>query len=304
MDTDIDLQNLKTTLKENRLWLKKAMGQNFLVNHEPLEIIINNAGLSENDTVLEIGPGLGILSELLAKEAKLVLAIEKDQKLVEYLRKKYKHTKNLKIIHHDILTYDSGLIASGYKIIANLPYNITSPVLRKFLEAENKPQEMILMVQKEVAERICAKPGDSNRGVLTVMVEFYSKAEIIDIVKKDSFFPVPKVDSAIIKLQVTNNGYKKLLEVTKKDYMKTKATLSNCEQSELRNLEATFFRIVKAGFSQKRRQIHNPLEATLRLPKEEILAILKEAKIAPTLRAEDLNLSDWVKLYEEVQKSI
>lgn len=271
-------EELMKTLKENRLWAQKRLGQNFLINCQPIETIIKNSNLSSQDTVVEIGPGLGILTEALAPKAKLVLAIEKDFKLVEFLRKKFKSEKNVKIIHDDILAYDLRLVTQKYKVIANLPYNITSPTIRKFLEAENKPQEMILMVQKEVAERICAKPGDSNRGVLTIMIEFYSDAEIIGIVKRDNFFPVPKVDSAIIKLKVKGQ----MLKVDDK----------------------VFFSIVKAGFSQKRRQIHNSLEATLRLPSGGILAILKEAKIAPTLRAEDLNLVDWINLYEKVQERI
>lgn len=297
-----NVQTIKSILKENRLWAQKRLGQNFLVAKQPLMILIESAQISADDVIIEVGPGLGTLTQELAQKAKLVLAIEKDYKLVDYLRKYFKNCSNVKIIHQDILTYDLELIKYHYKVVANLPYNITSPVIRKFLEADNSPRSMFLTVQKEVAERICAEPGDSNRGVLTVMVEFHSQAEIIGIVKRDNFFPIPKVDSAIIKLRVTNDGYKKLLKVTESS-KKLKVTSANRERSEHRNLVATFFRIVKAGFSQKRRQIHNSLEATLQLPNREILAILEEARIAPTLRAEDLSLSDWINLYEKVQKT-
>jgi len=276
-----DNKTIKSILKDNNLWTKKSFGQNFLIDENVLEKIITASDLLKTDTVLEIGPGLGVLTEEIAKKVNLVLAVEKDFKLVEYLRKRFKSYKNIKIIHDNILTYNLRLIAYDYKVVANLPYNITSPVIRKFLEAENMPSDMVLMVQKEVAERLTAKPGDSNRGILTIMMELYGGAEIIDIVNRDSFYPVPDVDSAIIKLKVESGKLPALPVGRKVD-------------------EKSFFRLVKIGFSQKRRKIHHPLSASLKLSKPEIFDILKEANIDPNLRAEDLKLEDWIKLAQNV----
>jgi len=277
---------IKKILRENNLWPKKRLGQNFLVDQKVLTKIIEASNLSKDDTILEIGPGFGILTEELAKYAKLVLAIEKDYKLVNFLRKKFKSNRNIKIIHTDILEFN-GLTeeqASDFKIVANLPYNITSVVIRKFLELNPNnlnPSLMVLMVQKEVAERICAKPGNSNRGILTLAVEFYGRAEIVEIVDKSKFWPIPRVDSAIIKIELKN------------------------KESEISKIDSKmFFRIVKIGFSQKRRQIHHPLRAGLGLPKDKIIDILKLAKINEKLRAEELTLNDWISLYEYCQKFV
>lgn len=280
-----NIGTIKSILTKNNLWTKKNLGQNFLVSKNVLNRIVDSAKISDDDTVVEIGPGLGVLTEELSKNAKLVLAIEKDYDLVEFLRRRFKSHKNVKIIHGDVLTYDLELMAYGYKIVANLPYNITSPVIRKFLEAENKPSEMIIMVQKEVGERLVAKPSNSDRGILTVMIEFYGYAEIIDIVKRICFWPIPNVDSAIIKiiLKQKNRGTE--------------------EPKNLGTIDPiSFMRLVKIGFSQKRRQIHHPLSSGLHLSKVEISDILKATNIEPTLRAEDLRLEDWKKLYIAISK--
>lgn len=249
---------------------KKHLGQNFLKNEAIADKIIAAADLTKDDIVLEIGPGTGILTERLVKFAKEIWAIEKDYDLVEKLRKNIK-ASNLKLIHQDALWFDLSLL-SNYKVVANIPYSITSPLIRKFLENEPRPELLVLMVQKEVAERICAKPGDSARGLLTIIVEFYADAEILFEVSRKEFYPQPKIDSAVIKLKV-----RKVNKVRKVE-------------------EKNFFRIVKAGFSRKRAQIHNSLAATLRLPKDQVLEILKKARIDSMMRAEDLTLEDWERL--------
>jgi len=259
---------------------KKHLGQNFLTNPLVVEKIIEASKLKSTDLVVEIGPGTGILTEELLKKAKEVWAIEKDFDLVEKIRKYLGNNKNLKIIHQDALLFDLSLL-DQYKVIANIPYNITSPLIRKFLEGENKPELLVLMVQKEVAERITAKSGSSERGFLTLIVEFYADAEIITEVPRKDFFPVPNVDSAVIKLKV-------------------KSTKLKVQEKEI--IPRVFFNIVKAGFSAKRRQIHNSLAATFRLPKDEVIKILSEAKIDPQLRAEDLTLEDWFRLYKVLNK--
>lgn len=253
---------------------KKQLGQNFLKNYKVVEQIIASADISEKDMIIEVGPGMGILTEELAKSGAKVLAIEKDFNLIDKLRKDLGKYKNLKISHQDILLFDPVSIDSNYKVIANIPYNITSPIIRKFLESPHKPQEMILMVQKEVAERICANPGSSERGLLTLIIEFYANAEILFEVSRQDFYPVPKVDSAVIKLIEKRKEKKDDIE------------------PEL------FFKLVKAGFASKRQQIHNSLAATLRWDKEKVAGLLEKSQINPVLRAEDLSLENWLKLYQ------
>lgn len=249
---------------------KKNLGQNFLKNSEIAKKITLSANIDKDDVILEIGPGTGILTDELVKMGAQVFAIEKDYNLITNLQKLYKNAKNIKIVHQDALWFDISTF-KNYKVVANIPYNITSPVIRKFIEADIKPELMVIMVQKEVAERITAKPGSSERGLLTLIVEFYADAEILFEVSRKEFYPVPKVDSAVIKLKVKSE---KLKEVEPQ----------------------FFFKIIKAGFSSKRRQIHNSLSATLRLDKDIVLKILSKAKIEPTLRAEDLTLEQWMKL--------
>ena len=268
------LNELRELLRKYGLKPRKHLGQNFLINKDILSEIINTADLTKNDIVLEIGPGLGILTKELAKKAKKVIAIEKDEKLVKILKKELAHFKNIKIIEGDILKLPvtSYQLPVTYKLVANLPYYITSPVIRKFLEEENppafaeasagRPKLMVLMVQKEVAERICAKPPEMS--LLSVAVQFYSQPKIVKIVKKESFWPRPKVDSAIIKL-TTNNR---------------QLTTINT------NL---FFKIVKAGFSQPRKQLKNNLKNIFGKNTERIL---QKLKIEPTWRAETLSIDE------------
>ncbi len=247
---------------------KKSLGQNFLINQSILPTIINAAEIKPGETILEIGPGYGILTEALLKAGAKVFAIEKDFDLIAGLTQKFGNNKNLKIVHQDALWFDASHFEK-YKVVSNLPFNIASPIIRKFLESSNPPELMVVMVQKEVAEKIVAKPGNSERGVLTVSVEFYGNAEIIATVSKNSFQPQPKVDASIIKIVPQ-----------KKSDLEPKL----------------FFRIVKAGFAAKRQQIHNSLAATLRMPKDQVLEWLKLSAIEPQKRAEDLSLKDWLTL--------
>jgi len=255
---------------------KKQFGQNFLINPTVLPKMIAAAEIKNGDVVIEVGPGFGILTESLLKAGAKVYAIEKDFDLIAGLTKKFGNNKNLKLVHQDALFFDETTFEK-YKIVSNLPFNIASPIIRKFLETKYQPEMMVVMIQKEVAEKIVAKPGDSERGVLTVSVEFYGTAEIIAKISKNNFRPQPAVDAAIIKIV----------------------------PKEKNNIDIKlFFRIVKAGFAAKRRQVHNSLAATLRLPKDEIIDMLKKAKIDPMLRAEDLSSDDWLKLYHVFEKKV
>jgi len=247
---------------------KKSLGQNFLVNESILPTIIKAAEIKPGDIVIEVGPGMGVLTKALLDAGAKVFAIEKDFDLIAYLTQKFGNNKNLKIVHQDALFFDASHFEK-YKVVSNLPFYIASPIIRKFLESANPPELMVVMVQKEVAEKITAKPGNRERGVLTLAVEFYGDAEIIATVSKNSFRPQPKVDASVIKI---------------------------VPQKKPDIAPKLFFRIVKAGFSAKRQQIHNSLAATLRLPKDQVISMLKKSNIDPQKRAEDLMLEDWIKL--------
>lgn len=246
----------------------KRLGQNFLIDKQVIKKIIRAANLQSKDIVLEIGPGTGTLTQEIAKTAKKVIAVEKDPRMIEVLKESLKDFKNVKSINQDILKFDSyKLLTTNYKLIANLPFYITSSVIRKFLESKNPPKEMILMVQKEVAQRICAKPPKMS--ILAVSVQFYANAKIISYVSKKSFRPKPKVDSTIIKI-VPGKRYK--IDADK------------------------FFKIVKAGFSHPRKQLANNLSKELKLSKEKINHLLLKSNIKYSQRAETLSIDDWIKL--------
>lgn len=269
-----DLNNLL-----NKYGIKpvKHLGQNFLLDEAVLEKIIAAADLSQNDIVLEIGPGLGILTFALAKKAKQVVAVEKDKKFARILNNelKIRNIKNVKIISADILKIRDFLfpIHDTYKIVANLPYYITSPAIRMFLETKKKPELLVFMIQKEVGQRICAKPP--RMSLLSIMVQFYAEPEIVDYVGKKSFYPEPKVDSTIIKIIPKKN----LPEI-------------NAEK---------FFQLVRAGFSAKRKFLINNLSKKLKTPNSKLKTIFEQIGIGQKLRAENLSVKNWIKLYENIE---
>ena len=259
-------------LRANEIWAKRTMGQNFLVDSEVLDKIIVAADISPSDVILEIGPGLGVLTEGLSEKAGKIIAIEKDDKLTEMLESKFSGT-NVEILHQDALEFDPTELGE-YKLVANIPYNITSLIIRKFLETSNKPERLILMVQKEVAERITARPGDMS--LLSVSVQFYAEAEIISLVKNTSFYPSPKIDSAVIKI-------------------------SPKELSKEVN-EKEFFRLVKFGFASKRKTLENNLSAGMHITKQDASDIIKAAGLEARIRAEALTIENWIKLYDLVMR--
>jgi len=268
---------LKNLLRQHNLHPNKLMGQNFLVDRNVLEKIIQAADLQPNDTVLEIGSGLGTLTKELAQRAKKVITVEKDKNLVLILRQELINFKNVKIIQGDILKIQklktsafakTSADKKNYKIIANIPYYLTSHLIKRFLKSKTPPQEMTLMVQKEVGQRICAKPPKTN--LLAVTVQFYAQPQIVSYVSRASFLPQPKVDSAIIKIS---------------DIQKPK------------NIDSVkFFKLVKASFSSPRKQLANNLSQKLKIEREEIKAILKKNNLNPEIRAEALSMEDWKKL--------
>ena len=267
-------RELKKLLKKYNLRPSRRLGQNFLVDEKVLRKIIEAAELSKNDIVLEVGPGIGNLTVELAKSVKKVIAVEKDQDLVRILKELLDcwKVRNVRIVEGDIRKIENCKlkIENCYKVVANLPYYLTSPLIRKFLEASNAPKEMILMVQKEVAQRICAKPPKMS--ILAVSVQFYAKPEIISFVSKKSFWPQPKVDSAIIKIKPLINADKRLINAD------------------------LFLKTVKTGFSQPRKQLANNLSNGLKMDKGKVKNWLLKNNIQPTQRAETLTIEDWLKL--------
>ena len=277
------LQKIKQICKENNIKPVRSRGQNFLINEDIYDLVVDSAGINKIDTVLEVGPGLGFLTEKLAEKAKRVIAVELDDKLADLLRVSLgeKNIDNIEVVNENIL--DVGFEFGGkkelssrwhmnYKIVANLPYNITSVFLRKFLSSKNKPESMVLMLQKEVAERIVAKPGKMS--LLAVSVQFYAKAEIIEYVPKTDFWPVPAVDSAIIKITIGTG---------------------QCP-APIGEFEKKFFQLVKIGFSSKRKMLKNNLANGYHINQQQAENWLKIAGFNEKIRAQEMSVDDWVVL--------
>jgi 16S rRNA (adenine1518-N6/adenine1519-N6)-dimethyltransferase len=271
-------------LDHYELRAKKRLGQHFLVNASILRNITNAAELCSSDLILEIGPGIGVLTHALVEQAGWVIAIEVDPKLAEAVKETLVPHANFSIINSDVLDIEpldiiqqektkfppAILDPLKYKLVANLPYYITQPIIRHFCEAKLKPQSMIIMVQKEVARNIIAQPGDLS--ILAVSIQFYGKPEIMGYVPAGNFFPVPKVDSAILKITLYPEP---LVKVTSNE---------------------SFFKIVRAGFCARRKQVANSLAQGLDISKEEVLSLMQKAGVVPQKRPETLTLEEWASL--------
>ena len=312
------MSSVRSFLQQNDLSPKRSLGQNFLVDETYLDRIISAAELTPDDTVMEIGPGLGGLTKRLAQAANQLIAIELDNRLIELLRAEFADQPHVNIVHADILdvslpsllannersaseqpapaatasdltasdlTVANGATASAptiaaspahsYKVVANLPYYITNAVLRHLLESETPPTSAVVMVQKEVAQRVCAAPGKLS--LLAVSVQFYARPTLVHHVPAGAFYPRPKVDSAILHLDIF-----------------PKPVLAHVAPKK-------FFRIVKAGFGQKRKQLLNSLSSGLGKPKDEIAAIMATAGIDPKRRAETLTIPEWGLVYDSIE---
>jgi 16S rRNA (adenine1518-N6/adenine1519-N6)-dimethyltransferase len=280
------LARTRRLLNRYDLHARKRLGQHFLVCGEVLDTIMQAAELSSKDIALEVGPGLGVLTTELAKKAGYVIAVELDDKLAAMLPDTLASFDNIDIINRDILEVEPLSLLEelkpalpsavtdhrAYKLVANLPYYITAPVLRHFLEAELKPQVMILTIQKEVAEAVSAEPGDMK--LLSVSVQFYGKPEIICTVPAACFYPVPGVDSAVLKVM---------------PYQEPVAAVTDIKG---------FFGLVRAGFCNPRKQLANSLSQGLQVPRPEAQSLLESADIKPERRAETLSVMEWVKLWQ------
>lgn len=277
----MDLTNkseLLEYLKKNNLWAKKGLGQNFLVDKNALNKIVEAAEIKENNLVIEVGPGVGTLTSELIKQAGEVAAVEMDEKLAELLGQQFKNS--LKIICSDILSVNLNELVGNrkYKVVANIPYYITSKIIELFLTAENKPESIVLLVQKEVAERICAKAGAMS--VLSISVQLYGKPEIVGIVPKESFFPSPKVDSAILRI----------------------ASIQNTDNSK--QDEKLFFRCVHIGFASRRKTLANNLSAGYHIDKKKASDIINAIGLSESVRAQELSIEDWKRLTQKMNHEV
>jgi len=266
-----DPTKLKQLCTQHSLIPSKRYGQNFLINSKPIIKMVETAKLSKQDTVCEIGPGFGVLTFELIKQAKQVKAFEIEKKLQAYWQKN--KSDNLEIIWGNVLQADLEKLDKNYKVVANLPYQITSAVLRKFLESKHQPQTMIIMVQKEVAERICAQAGQMT--VLSVSVQYYGQPEIVINVPKSYFWPSPKVDSAVLSIK-------------------------NIKQPKYGFTDKQFFQIVKIGFANKRKLLLNNLLKLFIKDKKDarikLIEIFNKLDLDKNIRAQELDLIKWIKL--------
>jgi len=268
--------NPKHLLDMYELQPKKSLGQNFLHDPNALDKIVQIAELTPEDSVLEVGPGTGSLTIRLAQSVARVVAVETDGRLIPILKRQLGDYTNVSILHGDILETDvSAIMGSGdYVVVANLPYYITSAILRHLLERSRRPKRLVLTVQQEVAERLVAGPGEMS--VLSVSVQFYGKAQIVTRLGAGAFWPRPEVASAVVRID---------------SYEQPVVDVPD---------EAEFFRVVKAGFGQKRKQIKNAIGSALGISHIEASELLDQAHIDPTRRAETLNLSEWAALTRTV----
>lgn len=288
MDKDIATPiRTRGILEKYGFSFKKSLGQNFLIDTNILKRIVDFADLNEEETgAIEIGPGIGALTEQLARSSKKVVAFEIDQRLLPILAETLSPYSNVKVIHQDVLKADVAKVmdeeftdVKDVMVVANLPYYVTTPIIMKLLEEHLPIRGIVVMLQKEVADRISAKPGTKDYGSLSIAIQYYTKAETVMIVPKTVFVPQPNVDSAVIRLT--------RLE----------------EPAVLVKDEVFFFQITRASFAQRRKTLLNNLTSQLpdgKQKKEEILAALHTSGIEPSRRGETLSLEEFARLSDEL----
>lgn len=266
-------------LNKYKLRANKSLGQNFLINEQIIDDIVNVSNVTADDVIIEIGPGLGSLTAKLADNAKKVIAIELDENMINILSERFSLYKDVEIIHADVLKVDLNKLIDGegnVKVVANLPYYITTPIVMKLLEENLKINSITVMVQKEVGERFCATPGGKEYGAITVSINYYTSPKIVLDVPKENFNPVPEVDSCVVKLDLKN------------------------EHIELKD-EKLFFRLIKTTFSQRRKNIGNSLTG-IGISKQEVKEMLEELNLDVNLRAENLSIDQYAKIANYIAK--
>lgn len=281
VDDEPDLTNiheLRNLLYTHHMRPNKSFGQNFLIDRATLQRIIEAAEINAGEQVLELGAGTGVLTRELARHARRVVAVELERDMLSLLAETTRNFANVELIERNLLYVDPAEIfgAEAYKLVANLPYYITAPTFRHFLESANPPRLLVVMVQYEVAQRIVAAPGDLS--LLGVSIQFYGKPDIVAHVPARAFYPAPKVDSAILRVD-----------------LKDEVPLAHKQRD-------SFFRLVQAGFSERRKQIHNSLARGLHRKDAEVQAWLKAAGIDPGRRAETLSIEEWLQLWHQMEK--
>ena len=280
------VKETKFLLNKYKLKANKSLGQNFLINKEVLETIVNSAQIGENDLVIEIGPGLGTLTEFLLEKAKKVICVELDTNMVEVLNDRFLLYKNLEIINQDVLKLDLNTIIENekksqkienVKIVANLPYYITTPIVMKLLEDRLDIESITIMIQKEVADRLIEKPGGKNCGTITYSIYYYSEPEGIMEVDKSSFIPEPEVTSKVLKLKIRKTPY-----------------------IEVKNPQ-TMFKIIKSAFLQRRKTLLNTLVLNnIFENKEQATKAFEKIGLDLNVRGEKLTLEEFAKLSEQI----
>lgn len=277
------LETTKYLMKKYKLTASKSLGQNFLINEEVIKNTIDVANIKKEDLIIEIGPGLGTLTNELLLHAGKVICIEIDKKMIEILKDRFLLFDNIEIINEDIMKLDLNEVIekSGYKeakIVANLPYYITTPIVMKLLETKANLKSITVMVQNEVADRLCAKTGTRAAGAITYAVEYYSDAKKMFVVPNTSFIPMPNVESAVIMLEVKKDKFKDVKD------------------------EKKLFEIIKYAFMQRRKTLINALDSFGGDAKDKVKDILRELKIDERIRGEALSLEDFIKISNEVVK--
>ncbi len=266
-------RTLRAALRQLGFKPRKQLGQNFLHDEDVLARIVQAAELEPGDRLLEVGPGLGSLTRLLAAQATSLLAVELDGDLAAILQRELAAHENLTVINANVLDFDlcRHFQPHAYKMLGNLPYYVTSPILRHFLDSPCPPQLMVIMLQKEVAERVVARPGDMS--LLSVSVQLFGEPHIVASVPATAFYPVPKVDSAVVRIDVRQQP---LFAVD----------------------QEAFFALVAAGFSQRRKMLHNALAQRFWMKPGQAPELLAEAGVPSTLRADALSLDNWHSIYQ------
>ncbi len=282
-----DIGTIKSVLLKHGFTFSKALGQNFLVNPEVCPRMAEEAVITSEDGIIEIGAGIGVLTAELCKRAKRVVSIELDKRLLPVLSETLGEFHNVEVINADILKTDLHALINekfsdckNVSVCANLPYYITSPVIMKLLEDKLPLKQIVVMVQKEAAERLTAEVGSRESGAITVAVNYYAAAETLFNVGKGSFMPPPKVDSAVIRLSLYSEPPVKNID------------------------DELFFKMVKAIFMQRRKTALNGISAGLNMPKEKVRKAMENACISPEIRAEKLNMNELCALSNEIKKVI
>lgn len=277
-----NINTVKEILRKHGFTFSKALGQNFLINPSVCPRMAQACGADKNSGVVEVGPGIGVLTNELAKQAKKVVAVELDKRLLPVLEETLNEHKNVKVINGDVMKLDlNKLIEDEFQgmnvcVCANLPYYITSPIVMRLLEEKLNVTSITVMVQKEAAQRICAEIGTRQCGAVTAAVWYYSEPELLFNVSSGSFMPAPKVDSAVIRLNIRKEPPVSVIN------------------------EEVFFKTVKASFSQRRKNIANSLSTGLSLGKKQVIDLLNECGISSSKRAEELSMDDFGKISDKL----